>query len=210
MLSTAEMAAFLVATVLITLSPGPAFALIIRHSAIHGVRSSVPVLAGVETGVLAWVTMAGIGVAGLVATSPAAFTVLKVAGAIVLAGLGVQAWRASFKVGAVVGGIEAADTPGAWRGFGTGLLTNLANPKAMVFCLAFFPQFIPIGAPVFSTTMYLAGIMIVIDAVWFFGLALVANKAKAFFAGIKVRKGLDRVAGTVFVGLAARMMTLAR
>lgn len=210
MLSTAELATFALACVLITLSPGPAFALIIRHSAIHGVRSAIPVLAGVEAGVFAWVTLAGIGVAGLVAASPSAFNILKIAGAIVLLGLGIQAWRASFTTGTAAGALEIPQTPGAWKGFGTGLVTNLANPKAMVFCLAFFPQFIPVGAPVFSTTMYLAAILIVIDTVWFFTLALVANRAKAFFARIKVRRGLDRVAGTVFVGLAARMVTLAR
>ncbi len=200
---------FLLATVLITLSPGPAFALIIRHSAVHGARESVPVLVGIELGILAWVLLAGLGVAALVAASPAAFTVLKIVGAVVLFGLGVQAWRGSFRV--VDGPAPTAEAPpGRWSGFGTGLLTNLANPKAMVFCLAFFPQFIPVGAPVFATTLILAAIMIAIDSVWFFGLAVMAARARGYFARPPVRKGLDRVAGTVFIGLAARMATLAR
>ncbi|AZI58347.1 LysE family translocator [Nakamurella antarctica] len=210
MLTGAQLAPFLLATSLITLSPGPATALIVRHSAIHGFRSSVAVLAGIELGVFCWVSLAGIGVAGLVAASPGAFTVLKIVGAIVLLWMGIQAWRASFAMVSGPVDSELVGTQRAWRGFGVGLLTNLANPKAMVFCLAFFPQFIPAGAPVLSTTMFLAAIMIVIDTAWFVCLALAAHRAKGFFARAKVRRALDRVAGTVFVGLAARMVTLVR
>jgi threonine/homoserine/homoserine lactone efflux protein len=169
----------------------------------------MPVLAGAEVGIMAWSLLAAVGVAGLVAASPAAFTAMKVIGALVLLWLGVQAWRSSFRItGDTPPG--TLPTPTGWAGFGTGLVTNLANPKAMVFCLAFFPQFIPPHAPVIPVTLVLASIMITVDGVWFTGIAITAARARGFFAKARVRKALDRAAGSVFVGLAARMATLAR
>jgi len=200
---------FIIASCLITISPGPAMALIIRHSAVHGVRSALIVLAGVEVGVLAWVLFAGIGVAGLVAASPTAFTVLKVAGAIVLVWLGFGAWKSSFRYQVPVEGVPV-ELPSSTKAFGTGAVTNLANPKAMVFCLAFLPQFIPVDAPVLATSAQLAVILVISDVIFFVSIAVVAHRAKAFFAKRRVRKTLDRVTGTVFFGLAARMATLAR
>lgn len=213
MLTMSQLGPFLIATVLISLSPGPAFALIIRHAALHGWRSAMPVLAGVEVGILIWALLASLGVAGLVSASPTAFTVMKVVGAVVLLGLGLQAWRSSFRISDEPLTAAPVDTPSGWRGFGTGTATNLANPKAMVFCLAFFPQFIPVGLSgpaTIGATLVLVTIMIAIDTVWFLGLALTAARARGFFARSRVRRLLDRTAGTVFIGLAARMATLAR
>ena len=209
MLTWSQLVPFVLAVVLISLSPGPAFALIIRTSALHGWKAAMPPLAGAEVGIMIWALLASFGVAGLVAASATAFTVMKIVGAVVLLALGIQAWRASFRIkdgpAAVV-----VDKPGAWAGFGTGLATNLANPKAMVFCLAFFPQFIPPDAPIVPVTIVLALIMVAIDTIWFTAIALTASKARGFFARSRVRRALDRVAGTVFIGLAARMATLAR
>lgn len=63
----------------------------------HGVSRTVPVILGAGLGVYAWAMLAALGVAGVVAASPAAFTALKVPGAVVLLVLGVQAWRHSFR-----------------------------------------------------------------------------------------------------------------
>jgi threonine/homoserine/homoserine lactone efflux protein len=209
-LTWSQWTAFLLAVVLISLSPGPAFALIIRTSALHGWRRAMAPLAGAEVGIAIWATLAALGVAGVVAASATAFTVLKVVGAGVLVLLGVQAWRNSFRVPDGPAAATAGDPPSGWAGFGTGLATNLANPKAMVFCLAFFPQFIPPTAPAVPTTMALLAVMIAIDTVWFTILALTASRARGFFGRARIRRGLDRVAGTVFIGLAARMATLVR
>ena len=210
MLTWSQWAAFLLAVVLISLSPGPAFALIIRTSALHGWRRAMAPLAGAEVGIAVWASLAALGVAGVVAASPTAFTVLKILGAVVLVLLGVLAWRSSFRIPDGPPSVAAGDPPSAWAGFGTGLATNLANPKAMVFCLAFFPQFIPPTAPPVLTTLVLVASMIAIDTVWFTTLALTASRARGFFGRARVRRALDRVAGTVFVGLAARMVTLVR
>lgn len=89
-------------------------------------------------------------------------------------------------------------------------MTNLANPKVMVFCLALFPQFIPAGADPISTTAQLAAISVLFDALYCLSLALPAHSARRFFARRKARAVLDRLSGSVFIGLAARMATLTR
>ncbi len=199
---------FLLATVVLSLTPGPATALVIRQSARNGTARTLPIIAGTEVGAYAWALLSAVGVAGVVAASPAAFTALKLVGAVVLCGLGIQAWRASFRYADDT--VATQEVPNAWRGFGVGALTNLANPKLMVFCLAFFPQFIPSGVNVVAATALLAALTVAVDTAYFLVLATSASRARAFFARRKVRATLDRTSGTVFIALAARMATLAR
>jgi threonine/homoserine/homoserine lactone efflux protein len=135
--------AFVLAVLLISASPGPAMALILRRAAVHGTRAAVPTVLGLELGLYVWALAAGAGLAALVAASDVAYTVLRVVGALVLLYLGVQAWRA-----ALTGG-HPEERPGApsarsWRrSFGEGVVVQLANPKAAVFMFAFYPQFVP-------------------------------------------------------------------
>jgi threonine/homoserine/homoserine lactone efflux protein len=208
MVTWSVIAPFLLATAILSVTPGPATALVIRQAARHGVARTLPVIAGIELGVYGWAMLAAVGVAGVVAASPGAFLALKIVGAVVLLGLGIQAWRASFRNATDEAAAPSAAAGG--RAFATGLLTNLANPKLMVFSLAFFPQFLPAGAAVVPTTAILAGISVLVDIVYFTGLALAASAARRFFARPKVRVALDRTSGTVFIALAARMATLAR
>ena len=74
----ASLPAFLIAVVLISASPGPAMALILRRSALHGYRASVPTVLGLEAGLYLWALAAAAGFATLVAASQVAFVVLKV------------------------------------------------------------------------------------------------------------------------------------
>ena len=93
----ALMPAFVVAVLLISASPGPAMALIVRRAAVHGWRAAVPTVLGVEFGLYIWALAAAAGFAALVAVSQTAFLVLKVVGAAVLVWLGVRAWRSAWR-----------------------------------------------------------------------------------------------------------------
>ena len=106
----------------------------------------------------------------MLAASSVAYDVLRVAGAIVLIGLGAQAlFRA--RRGASSAELDGAATPsasnagrGGWSAYRAGLVTNLANPKAGVFAISFLPQFIPRGYPVLPTGLLLAAIWVICDA----------------------------------------------
>ena len=91
---TTSLPAFVLAVVLISASPGPAMALILRRAALYGFRGAVPAVLGLELGLYLWALAAGAGFAALVAASEAAYLVLRVLGAGVLLYLGLRAWRA--------------------------------------------------------------------------------------------------------------------
>src|SRR4051794_23818022 len=192
------------ATALLSLVPGPATALVIRSGATIGLLRTLPVIAGAEVGVYAWALLAAAGISGVVAPSPVAFTGLKIAGTAVLVYLGVQAWRTAARAPELL-----EDSPArSWTGFTTGAVTNLANPKIMVFCLAFFPQFLPPGVDPFGATAVLAAITVVVDVGYFLLVAAMATRARTLLNRRRVRVAMDRTAGTVFLALAARTATL--
>ena len=89
--------AFVVAVLLISASPGPAMALILRRTALHGMRTAVPLILGLELGLYLWALAAAAGFAALVAASEAAYWALKIVGACVLVYLGVRAWQAAWR-----------------------------------------------------------------------------------------------------------------
>jgi threonine/homoserine/homoserine lactone efflux protein len=199
-----DIAAFIAAVALLAMVPGPATALIVRRSAVYGTRAALPVVAGIELGIYLWAIAAAVGLAAVVAASEGAYVVLRIVGACVLIVLGVQAWRAARRP-------EDAATPASigapgWRwSAGAGVLTNLANPKAAVFAFAFYPQFIPAGADVLATTMLLGVLQVVVDATWYVMLALLVGRARHFFSSAAVRRRLERITGTVLIGLGIRL-----
>src|SRR5690242_2199286 len=125
-----SLSAFVVAVLLISASPGPAMALILRRTALHGMRTAVPLVLGLELGLYLWALAAAAGFAALVAASEAAYWALKVVGACVLVYLGVRAWRAAWRER---GGGTRVDTdpgdrgPSGPKAFLEGLVVQLAN-----------------------------------------------------------------------------------
>ena len=203
----ASLPAFLLAVVLISASPGPAMALILRRSALHGFRAAVPTVLGLELGLYVWALLAGAGLAALVAASQTAYLVLRVVGAAVLIYLGAQAWRAALRDGRT-GTVEddVPDPPRKARwAFGEGVLVMLANPKAAVFMFAFYPQFVPEGRPLLATTAVLAVAQVALEIVIYLSLAAAVGRARTWFARPKIRQRLNAVSGSVLIGLGLRV-----
>jgi threonine/homoserine/homoserine lactone efflux protein len=187
--------------VLVSLVPGPATALVVRSAAVHGRRAALQTVLGNSTGILAWALASVLGISALVAASEAAFTVLKVGGAVVLLWLGIQALR---------GGGPASD--GGLRpvragrtAYAQGLLTCAANPKLAVFFVALMPQFIPAGAPVLPWTLAMAAILICVDLVYFSALAWVVARARGAVMGSRLARRIERACGAVMVALGVRV-----
>lgn len=213
------MLAFVVAVLLIALSPGPAMALILRRAAVHGMRTAVPLVLGLEVGLYLWALAAAAGFAALVAASQAAYWTLRIGGALVLLHLGVKALRAAWALRgrdadeAMVDRVEAGQVeagqvenePARWRSFLEGLVVQLANPKAAVFMLAFYPQFVPADRPLFATTAALALVQVVIETVLYLVLAAFVARAGALLRRRAVRRRVEAVSGTVLVGLGVRV-----
>jgi threonine/homoserine/homoserine lactone efflux protein len=138
---------FLVAGLLLNVTPGPDMALVIARSTQQGTRAGIAAALGVGAGAFVHIAAAAIGLSAALVTSALAFTVLKWIGAIYLVFLGVQLIRASFATGADADGQAAFGPMGLWQIFIQGALTNVLNPKVAVFFLAFLPQFVDADAP---------------------------------------------------------------
>ncbi|GAA2271597.1 LysE family translocator [Nonomuraea roseoviolacea subsp. roseoviolacea] len=203
--------AFVLAVILISASPGPAMALILRRAAVRGLSGAVPTVLGLEAGLYVWALCAAAGLAALVAASEVAFVVLRVAGAAFLLYLGVKAWRSAWlsrRTGAAAQPEEEAPAVSArswWKAFGEGAVVMLANPKAAAFMIAFYPQFVPHDRPLLATTALLALLQVALETVLYLSLAAVVGRAGAWFRRPVVRRRLDAVSGTVLVALGLRV-----
>jgi threonine/homoserine/homoserine lactone efflux protein len=204
----AVLPAFLAAVLLISASPGPAMALILRRAAVHGWRATVPTVLGLELGLFLWALMAGAGLAAVVAASETAYLVLRVVGAALLLYLGVRMLLAARR-GSEPHAVSAGG-PSSRRAFAEGLVVQFANPKAAVFMFAFYPQFVPADGPVLAWTAALATLQVVVETALYVGLAAAVGRASGWFRRPRVRRGLDAASGTVLVGLGLRVAATSR
>jgi threonine/homoserine/homoserine lactone efflux protein len=205
--------AFLLAVLLISASPGPAMALIFRRAALRGLSGAVPTVLGLELGLYCWALFAGAGGA-LVAASEVAYLVLRIVGAAVLLVLGLRAFRAAWRARHEP---EVAASPlpspgrGRWWGsFGEGVVVQLANPKAAVFMIAFYSQFVPADGRVFASTALLGLLQISVETMLYLALAAGVARAGAWFRRPRIRRRLDAVSGGVLVGLGLRVAVSSR
>ncbi len=209
----ASLPAFVLAVLLISASPGPAMALIFRRAALRGLRGAVPTVLGLEVGLYLWALFAGAGFAALVAASEVAYLVLRIVGAAVLFVLGFRALRAAWRGRG--GGIEDEPAPPVqgrrwWGAFGEGVVVQLANPKAAVFMIAFYPQFVPADGPVFATTAVLGLLQITLETGLYLALAAGVARAGAWFRRPRIRARLEAVSGSVLMGLGLRVAVSGR
>jgi threonine/homoserine/homoserine lactone efflux protein len=207
--------AFLLAVLLISASPGPAMALIFRRAALRGLSGAVPTVLGLELGLYCWALFAGAGFAALVAASEVAYLVLRVVGAAVLLVLGLRAFRAAWRARREPDTQPAAPLPQPgrhrwWGAFGEGVVVQLANPKAAVFMIAFYPQFVPAEGPVFTATALLGLLQVTVETVLYLALAAGVARAGAWFRRPRIRRRLDAVSGSVLVGLGVRVAVSSR
>jgi threonine/homoserine/homoserine lactone efflux protein len=211
----ATLPAFVPAVLLISASPGPAMALIFRRAALGGLPGAVPTVLGLELGLYVWALFAGVGFAALVAASEVAYVVLRVVGAAVLLFLGLRAWGRAWRERRHPETMADPAPPPLdrrrwWASFAEGVVVQLANPKAAVFMIAFYPQFVPSEGPVFATTAVLGLLQITIETVLYLGLATGVARAGSWFRRPRVRRGLEAVSGTVLVGLGLRVAAAGR
>jgi threonine/homoserine/homoserine lactone efflux protein len=188
---------FIPIAVLVTISPGPATAMVLRSALRGGWRAGLLTVLGNSIGVVAWGLLSVLGISALVAASEAAFLALKLVGAAVLIWLGVQTFRRA--------GTEPSTSARSGRPFRDGLVTSLANPKLAAFFVALFPQFIEGRGSVLATTLAMAGLIVVFDVVWYTGLAVAVSRVARGVRGSRVARWVERTTGAVLVALGARM-----
>lgn len=206
MLTTPQVLAFLATAVMLTATPGPDNLMVLSMGMSRGRRAGIAFGLGCALGCLSHTLLAVVGIGALVAASPLAFTALKVAGGAYLLWMGVQAWR---HAGAVrVGGGEAMAEAPLRQLFVKGLIANAINPKVVLFFLSFLPQFVVASQGGVEWQLGLLGVLFTAQAALLFGLLGWFSGGIGAWLNRRPSAGrwLDRLAGTVFIGLGLRMI----
>jgi len=194
---------FVVASLLLIVTPGQDMILVLTRSVAHGVRAGVATAAGVSVGLVGHTLLAAFGLGALLRASEPAFVAVKLVGAAYLVYLGVGMLRAR----AADLAVAAAPPRSTFRLFLDGAVSNLSNPKVAIFYLAFLPQFVPAGTA--RPGIMLSGLGIVFAA-----MTLAVKGPLGLCAGLLagwlrarpgVQRWLHRSGGLVLIGLAARL-----
>jgi RhtB (resistance to homoserine/threonine) family protein len=195
--------AFAGVVVLICVVPGPDMAFIVANGMRHGQRGGVAAAFGMAGGMVVHTTAAALGLSALIRSSAAAFEVVRLVGALYLLWMGIEALRARPTNAPAATAAAAA----AGRVFRRAVLTNVLNPKVIVFYLAFLPQFVdPHRGAVTAQLLVLGAVFALIGLVGDLLVALLVGRLRTRVLGsARVQRVLDRISGVVFVGLAARL-----
>jgi threonine/homoserine/homoserine lactone efflux protein len=195
--------AFIGASLVLALTPGPAVVYILARTLAQGRASGLASVLGVALGNLGNAVGAALGLAALFAVSSTAFTVLKWAGAVYLVYLGIRLWRIA--PASSVAMDPAVVRPAAQplgRVFRDGLLVALLNPKTSLFFAAFLPQFMDGRGSALVQTLALGGVFVAIACCTdlFYVLAASLITPRLARAGRHAVWG-NRLAGSSFIGL---------
>jgi threonine/homoserine/homoserine lactone efflux protein len=217
-----DIALFIVAGLLLNLTPGPDMAYIAARSAAGGFREGAAAVFGITAGCVVHTLAAAIGLSALLATSAVAFEVVKWVGAMYLLYAGTRLLIASVRRAAPAAraDVESARAsvgrgtrrPSSPRIFREALLINVFNPKVALFFLAFVPQFIAVDAPDKPLAFVALGTLFNVDSLFVnLPVACLARRAgHRLRAGTRGLQWMQRAVGGLFIVLAARLAALSR
>ena len=186
--------AFVAASAVLILIPGPNVALIVANRVAHGTRFGLLTVAGTSSAVVVHLALTVLGATAILSFLAASFDWLRWAGVIYLVCLGVRAWRAP--------AVDLAGTEAQARSvkliFGRGFLVGLTNPKTLLFYGAFLPQFVTPGPTVADQLLLLAATFLVVatvlDGLW---AVLAGRLRKLLRTHVRLR---NRLTGSLLVG----------
>lgn len=180
--------AYFLASILIALSPGSGAVLAMSHGLSYGVRRTRATIAGLQVGLLVILLVAGAGVGSLLVASGLAFSVVKTLGASYLIYIGWSQWRSSqgITLEGMAGAANLERQPGTL--FLAGLLTNVTNPKGILFMVAVLPQFIDPLRPLWLQLLVMAVTTVSVDLVVMHGYAFAASRLQGLLKNAQAVK----------------------
>lgn len=208
MLSYETIAAFMLASVLLSIAPGPDNIFVLIQSALHGRLAGIIVTLGLCTGLVFHTLAVAFGVAAIFQVSALAFTLLKAVGVIYLVYLAWGAFRAAATP------ITDTDTPvlSRWSLYRRGILMSTTNPKLAIFFMAFLPQFAdPAKGELTQQLLLLGGLFIIAGFSVMSMFAVMSGFVREWFRSSPTgQRVINQLAGVVFIGLALKLLTTER
>ena len=197
---------FVLTGVLLNLTPGQDTMFILGRSLTGGLRAGVASALGIGVGSIFHTFAAAAGLSAILAASPAAFLIVRIAGALYLVYLGARLLftKALQDSDLQVTPVQEGNAGSAFR---QGIVTNVLNPKVALFFLALLPQFIEPDSAAKTLAFLTLGLTFVMTGtIWCFVLAFGAARLRQFFRGNpRMRTAIDRVTGGLFIALGIRL-----
>jgi threonine/homoserine/homoserine lactone efflux protein len=204
MLGTTDLALFVVAGLLLNITPGPDTLYIVGRSASRGWRGGAVAALGIGAGSLVHTLAAAVGLSALLAASATAFMVLKWLGAAYLVYVGISLFRAR----AAIEPGKTLEAAALRTVFLQGFLTNVLNPKVALFFLAFLPQFVDPAAPSKALAFVFLGCVFNVNGtLWNLFVAWSAARVMRFDRSRRFALWLNRAVGVLFIYLGVRLVT---
>lgn len=193
--------AFALVSAAIMALPGPANLFLLAHGISHGRRAALAAVAGMETASAIRVVLTAAGLSAVLASSAVAFSLIRWAGVAYLTYLAIRAFRSQHQQETTAPASRAVPVGRSAR---KGLTVGLANPKLVIFFIAFFPQFIHPGrGSGIEQMLILGGIYWIIGAAWDLAFACASGTAGNWLCHRpRIRAAQPRVEGITYLGLA--------
>jgi threonine/homoserine/homoserine lactone efflux protein len=199
------LAPFALAVVVIALTPGPDMTFFLGRALTQGRAAGLAALAGATTGLLVHTMLVALGLSALIVAAPTLFLALKLAGALYLAWLAVQAIRHGSALALPDRPPAPASLAATWA---SGLAINLLNPKIVVFFMTFLPQFVRADDPAAAMKLVTLGFLFVAVALCItVPMILAADRvAAAVRTRPRVARAMDWIFASVFAAFAAHLL----
>lgn len=186
-------------------SPGPSFVMVARTAASSTRVSGLCAALGMGIGGLVFAVASLLGLHGLLLAVPSLYGVLKIAGGLYLAYLGVRIWRGAK---APLNGAlpeQQAESVAAVRSLALGLVTQLSNPKTAIVYASVFAAFLPSNAsPAFNLAV--ASLVFFVEAGWYSLVAIALSSAGPRAAYLRFKAWVDRAAGGIMFALGLKLV----
>jgi threonine/homoserine/homoserine lactone efflux protein len=196
-----QLITFIAVTLLLTVTPGVDTFIVMRNVLRGGTKDGVCTAVGICSGLFVHASLSALGISAVLVRSANLFAFVKMAGAVYLLWLGAGSLYGAIKGGQ--SGLCLKESAKAVfqssKSFREGLLSNVLNPKPAVFYLAFFPQFIGPGDPVFLKSMLLASIQFMIGVAWLVLLSVLFFRVRALVEKPSIKRALDGLGGGILI-----------
>ncbi|MGM9487375.1 homoserine/homoserine lactone efflux protein [Ideonella sp. YS5] len=188
---------FFIATVAISLSPGPGAIAAMGAGLNHGFARGQRIAFGLGLGVCTQLAVVGVGLGALLATSATAFSLVKWLGVAYLVWLGIQQWRAPAQP--LVARDDSSPLATTAQLVLRGWMVNAVNPKGTVFLLAVLPQFVETAQPLLPQYLVIGATFGVVEFAVMTGYAALASRVLGLFRTPRQMRGMNRVFGSLFM-----------
>jgi homoserine/homoserine lactone efflux protein len=188
--------AFVLASAVLILIPGPNVTLLVANSLAYGARRALATLAGTSSAIALQLLITVLGMTSLMLVLATWFEWLRWAGVLYLVYLGVQQWRAAPVALEDMGPQGVASRALFWRGF----LVSATNPKTLLFYAAFFPQFVDPASPLLPQLLLMSTTFLGLATVLDGGYALLAGRLRLLFRGRRRARLRNRLTGSLLIG----------